>query len=421
MRVTSIRIVRGALACVVFSIAMAPSPDFRVSLSVSPFTESVLAAGTSYTDGTVTATTTEELQRLFVRHGANEVYARVGTRQTYRGGAGDHSMNRALDRARLAAALHLPLNPELGLFAVYGDIRCQPQPDFSDYPAIRLPAFWASLTLDQMLAALRDYGAAAARQIVGTGAQVRIWDLGNEIEFGVAGVSVRPMRDGCDASGGAATEYHAPDLIDRAIGTMSFETLAQMRESQRIAWLEAHVWPHEAKMLAAVASGIRSVDAQARFSTHVSGIASTQPALAVAFFKAMKFGGFSADECGASYYPTASSAPRDRLAAFKEMAEAVHRELGCPLFVAEFGYPAATMSGVFSWNAAVDGYPLTPDGQARFVRDLVAWGARNGVLSGIRPWAPDLVLPGWGPMSLFERRGRVVTARPVLDAFTPKP
>jgi hypothetical protein len=68
----------------------------------------------------------------------------------------------------------------------------------------------------------------------------------------------------------------------------------------------------------------------------------------------------------------------------------------------------------------VPGYPLTPDGQARFVRDLVAWGTHDGVLSGIRPWAPDLALPGWAPMALFIRRESVATARPALDAFTPR-
>ena len=91
-----------------------------------------------------------------------------------------------------------------------------------------------------------------------------------------------------------------------------------------------------------------------------------------------------------------------------------------PVFVAEFGYPAATMRGVFSWNDAAPGYPLTADGQALFVRDLVAWGTREGVLSGIRPWAPDLAMPGWAPMALFSRQGSLVTARPALDAFTPR-
>ena len=393
--------------------------EFRVSLSVSPFTETVLNAGTTFSDGTTTAKTVEDVQRLFVRHGANEVYARIATTQRYRTGSGDHSMDRGLERAKLAASLGLPFNPELGLFNIYGDIRCQPPPDFTDYPAIKLPGVWTSLTLDQMTAALRAYGSAAARQILATGARVRIWDLGNEVELGVAGVAVQPAPGSCDDTAGGPGWYRAPDKVDPAIGQMTFQNVMQMPERERIAWLVAHVWPHEAKLLAAVAGGIRSVDPNARFSTHLSGIAATQPAVTIAFFKAMAAGGFAADELGLSYYPTSSQFPRDRLQAFKDTAVSMQRGLGRRVFIAELGYPAATMTGVFNWNAAVAGYSQTPEGQAQFLRDLVAWGAREKVLSGVRPWAPDLAMPGWAPMALFQRDGRIATARPALDALRP--
>src|SRR5262249_2269904 len=57
--------------------------DFRVSLSVSPFVEMAFSNGVEFTDGKLTAKTTEELQRLFMAHGANEVYARIGTNRKY--------------------------------------------------------------------------------------------------------------------------------------------------------------------------------------------------------------------------------------------------------------------------------------------------------------------------------------------------
>jgi arabinogalactan endo-1,4-beta-galactosidase len=398
---------------------MASAQEFRDSLSVSPFTELVLGGGTSFTDGKITATTLDGVQRLLMSHGANEVYARIATTQKYRTGFGDHSMDAGLKRARMAKELGLPFNPELGLFNIYGDIRCQPSPDFSDYPTIKLPGSWTSLTLEQMTVLLGFYGATAARQILDTGVRVRIWDIGNEVEFGVAGVAVRPMPGSCDDTAGGRYWYRAPDAVDPAIGKMSFEVLVGMPEDKRIAWLSQHVWPHEARILAAVAAGVRSVDPRARFSTHVSGVSATQPKLATAFFKAMREGGYSPDELGVSYYPTSSSNPKDRMQAFKDMATQVRRELGKPVFIAEFGYPAGTMSGMFSWNDAVAGYPQTPEGQANFVRDLVAWGTSEKVLSGIRPWAPDLAAPGWAPMSLFEREGKVVKPRPALDAFSP--
>jgi arabinogalactan endo-1,4-beta-galactosidase len=395
---------------------MCLAQDFRISLSVSPFTELILQSGTTFSDGKITAATTADLQRLLMSHGANEVYARIATTQKYRTGFGDHSMDRGLERARMAAALGLPFNPELGLFNIYGDIRCQPAPDFSDYPEIQLAGPWTSLTLDQMVVALRAYGAAAARQIRATGVHVRIWDLGNEIEFGVAGVAVRPMPGNCDDTAGK-NWYRPPDAVDPAIGQMTFQALMQMPEGKRAAWLAEHVWPHEAKMLAAVAAGIRSVDPPARFSTHVSGIASTQPAVSVGFFQAMIQGGFAVDELGVSYYPTSSPYPKDRLQAFKDMAKAAHNKLGRPIFIAEFGYPAAHMQGTFPWNDVVTGYPATAAGQAGFLRDLASWGRHEKILSGIRPWAPDLALSEWAPMSLFEKSGEVARPRPALDAL----
>jgi len=391
--------------------------DFRLSVSVSPFTELAFRYGVTFTDGKLTAKNVEELQRMFAGYGGNEVYARIATTQKYRTGFGDHSMERALERAGLAKKLGLPLNPELGLFNVYGDIRCQPAPDFSDYPEIKLPGAWTSLKLEQMLPILRQYGAAAARQILSTGAKVRIWDLGNEVEFGVAGVAVQPMPGSCDDTAGGPGWYKAPDAVDSAIGKMSMGKLMWMTEAARIEWLQAHMWPHEARMLAAVAEGVRSVDPQARFSTHISGVSSVMPTQAVAFYKAMKAGGFSPEELGMSYYPTSSAQPPDRLRAFKETATALRRELNRPVFVTEFGYPAAKMEKGFIWNDPVQGYPQTPEGQATFIRDLVAWGRETGVLSGIRPWAPDLPAPGWGPMSFFELDGKTAVARPALSVF----
>jgi arabinogalactan endo-1,4-beta-galactosidase len=357
------------------------------------------------------------VQRLFASHGANEVYARIATTQRYRTGFGDHSMDRGLERARMAKALSLPLNPELGLFNIYGDVGCQPAPDFGDYPEIKLSGPWTSLTLEQMLPALRSYGAAAARQILSTGAKVRIWDVGNEVEFGTAGVAVQPMPGRCDDTAGGHGWYKAPDKVDPAIGQTSVLELMKLPETQRIAWLQTHLWPYEAKILAAVADGIRSVDPRARFSTHVSGITAVLPHQAVAFFKAMRDGGFLADELGVSYYPTSSTNPSDRLQAFKDMATSVHRELGRPVFIAEIGYPAEKMTQLFIWNDAIHSYPLSPEGQAGFLHDLAAWGAASGTLSGVRPWGPDIATPGWGPMSFFQLEGKTATARPVLDAI----
>ena len=407
-----------AISCSGFSQTAGSPAEFRTSLSISPFTELVFRDGITYADENSTARDPRQLQQMFVRHGANEVYARIATTHKYRKGFGDHSMDRGLDRARIAGTLGVPFNPELGLFNIYGDIRCQPPPDFSDYPQIKAPADWTALTLDQMLPVLRSYGAIAAREILDTGVKVRIWDLGNEIEFGTAGVAIQPIPGGCDDTAGGRGWYKPPNAVDPAIGKMSATQLMKMPERERIDWLKAHLWPYEAKLLAAVAAGIRSVDTGARFSTHVSGLSAVLPTFATAFYQAMRDAGFVVDELGFSYYPTSSARPADRLKAFKDTATAAYQALGKPVFIAEFGYPAARMERGFIWNDAVPGYALTDEGQAAFIRDLASWGRRSGVLSGIRPWAPDLAMAGWVPMSFFAIEGKTAKGRPALDAIS---
>ncbi|WP_106400503.1 glycosyl hydrolase 53 family protein [Actinocorallia populi] len=384
---------------------------FRSALSVSPFTELVLGS-VALTDGTRTARTVEQVQRLFKAHGATEVYARIATLRDAPSGEAQHGLVRGLQRARLARSLGQPFNPEIGLFAVYGDISYQPEPDFSDYPGINPPGPWTSLTVDQMTPILYRYGAAVARQILATGVRVGVWNLGNEIELGLAGVAIRGLVTQTDR-----WSYSPPDAIDPAIGQMDFTTLIMMPEPDRIAWLEAHLWPHMGRMLAATAAGIRSVSPTARFSSHTSTIGAASTALPVAFWAAMKKAGYHVSELGTSFYPT-SNDYGDRLATFKDAANALYSTFGKRVFVAELGYPSATMPPPYAWNSPLPGYPISPEGEHALVRDLVAWGAGRGPLSGVRPWAPDFCVSGWQPMSHFTVSGSTAAAEPVLDAIS---
>jgi hypothetical protein len=380
---------------------------FRVSLSVSPVTESVLKS-VSLSDGKFAARTVRGVAALFRRYGANEVFVRVATLRNARLGDQEHGFARAIDRARLARDQQMPLNPELGLWAVYGDIRDQPAPDFTDYPSIRLPGPWSSLTLAQMEAALRQYGELVARQILSTGVRINYWDLGNEVEYGFPGVTIRSF--GTDPA-----TYNPPDAVDPAIGRMTLPQLLAMTEPGRIGWLTQHLWPSVGRLLAAVAHGVRSVDRSARFSTHISGLGVDGPALPIAFWEAMHLAGYHPAQFGTSFYPTTGAAG-DRRAVLLDVAEALHLRFGKRLFLAEFSYPSGLMGVPFAWNTAQAGYPLTPDGQSRYLRDLVAHAIQAGTISGIRPWGPDYCLAskGWEPMSLFNPDG---SAKPALTAI----
>ena len=94
-----------------------------------------------------------------------------------------------------------------------------------------------------MLPILRSYGALVAREILNTGVKVRIWDLGNEVEYGFAGVAIQPASPQACASTEGAGWYKAPDAIDPSIGKMNFLQLSRMPEAERIviAYVKAYV------------------------------------------------------------------------------------------------------------------------------------------------------------------------------------
>jgi hypothetical protein len=385
---------------------------FRLSLSVHG-SDNVFREGYVFTDGETRARSIEELQRLFVKYGSTETFTRLNT--------GRAALENALERARLARRLNLAFSPQLGLWGTSGSRDCQPPPDFSDYPQARFTGEWTALKLEAMLPELRAYGATVARAFVGVGAPIPMYELGSETEYGLAGVAPSPPSGGCYSD----DHYRAPDAVDQQIGKKPLTELLKMDEPERIAFLEAHLWPYEARMLSAVAAGIRSVDPHAKVSTTVSGSTSLQPKLAVAFFSTLRANGFAMDEAGFSYNPTSITlgASIDRVKAFRQTAMAVRDTLRKPIFIAEFAFPAAPLAADHLWRNPVPGYPMTPDGQARFLYDLVKWGVDSRVLSGLRPWAPDGITTGqdlgkpWGPMALFEIEGKTAVTRPALKAM----
>ncbi|MEU2121652.1 glycosyl hydrolase 53 family protein [Nocardia niwae] len=385
--------------------------EFRNALSVSPFTEQVLSQ-TTLTDGTVSARNPLELQRLFNRHGANEVYARIATRRIVSDGDGASGFELGIQRAALAAELGMAFNPELMLSGIYGDtFTYQVPPDFTDYPDIarQQPGPWTSLTLDQMIPLIREYAAAIARQIARTGAQVNYWDLGNEVDHGIAGVTPQPIT-----SSGGAPPYSPPDAVDPEIGKMSTLQLSTMSEADQIEWCRNHLWPYTARLLAAAQDGIRSVVPTARFSTHTALPPSAD--FAVAYWACMRDNGYLPDVIGTSYYPNIFfSAPMDMStfqAAFAEVSKTFDRKI----FIAEF---AVAYAPTVTFPTPSLSYLETEADQNRFTSDLVRWGVETDVLQGIRWWAPDYVTnPQWAPASLFRAaQNGVSIATPAIDAI----
>lgn len=121
------------------------------------------------------------------------------------------------------------------------------------------------------------------------------------------------------------------------------------------------------------------------------------------FFSEMERHGIDYDIIGASYYPCWHGTPEELFANL-----AACRSFGKELMVMELGYGFTTEGyrlGDGTCRLVIDAerayvpgfterYPVTPEGQAAFVRDILAQARENGI-SGVFYWEP-LWLPGEG-------------------------
>jgi len=392
----------------------ASSEDFRVALSLSPFSLNQFQAGYKFNVNGKTASTPEELQSIYRELGSTEMYVRVATKRhvtaenTTDGepdeNANVHTFDQAVRLCRIAKALDIPINPEIMCAYTYMDMDKQQAPRFDEYPEFNYlmnGKKWEELSLDEICVVLEAYGEFVAEAILGTGCTVNNWNLGNEANFGFSGISMglKTAVDPKLEKAGTLKKYTAP-VFARG-------------------WLKKHVWKHDAKAYAAVKKGILNayaklgIDASnVKFSTHVATV--VFPAGCTAkFFNFMKENGYEMETAGISYYPSAPSMSLNKKALLKNTVKKINKKCGLEVFIGEFSYPSGKMDGPFAgWNKKVKGYKHDQQGQANIYADVVKWGKANG-MAGIRYWAPDY--EGWYSMSMFEFTNKVGTAKNILQ------
>ena len=387
--------------------------EFRYALSLSPFSLPQFARGYTFKVGNKTASTPEELQSIYRELGSTEMYARIATKRhvtsedTTDGvpdsNANVHTFDQGIALCRIAAKLEIPINPEIMCAYTYMDMETQQAPRFEEYPeiyALQHGKDWSELTLDEICTVLESYGAFVGEAILSTGCTVKNWNLGNEANFGFAGISL-----GLKTAVNPKLEK-MPSFMRYLLPTFG------------VKWLEKNLWQYDAKAYAAVRSGILSayeklgLDAtDVKFSTHIATVVAT-PGGCAAFFNYMKRYGYEMDVAGISYYPSAPSLYLNKKVLFKKTVTAINKKCGLPVFVGEFSYPSGEMEGPFSgWNKKLAGYKKDQQGQAELYADVIAWGKTHG-LAGIRYWAPDF--EGWYSMSMFEFDHQVGTAKEIL-------
>ena len=387
--------------------------DFRVALSLSPFSLNQFQKGYSFVVGDKTASTPEELQSIYRELGSTEMYVRVATKRHVTAeditdgepdeNANVHTFDQAIRLCQIAAALDIPINPEIMCAYTYMDMDKQQAPRFDEYPEFNYlmnGKAWEELTLDEICAVLEAYGEFVAEAILNTGCTVENWNLGNEANFGFAGISMglKTAVDPKLEKAGTLKKYTAP-VFARG-------------------WLKKHVWKHDAKAYAAVKQGILNAYAKlgkdasnVKFSTHIATVV-FPASCSVAFFKYMKQNGYEMETAGISYYPSAPSMSLNKKGLLKKTVKKINKKCGLNVFIGEFSYPSGKMDGPFAgWNKKVKGYKHDQQGQANIYADVVKWGKANG-MAGIRYWAPDY--EGWYTMSMFEFSNQKGTAKTIL-------
>ena len=410
--------------------ALAAEP-FRVALSLSPFTLNQFEAGYTFNVGSETATTPEELQQIYVDRGATEMYVRLATKRhkTYKAdgtldnttdgkqdeNANVHTFDQVMQTCKIAASLNIPINPEVMCAYIYMDMDGTQAPRFypSDYPELYAnptfakimkdgdPKIWETLSLEDICTVLEIYGEFVGDSILATGATVNYWNLGNEANFGFAGIGIG-----------------MPNAFDQKLANAGVMK-RYMSSLFGLAWLKNHVWKYEAQTLAAVQRGIRKAYAKAgldatnvKFSTHIATVVAT-PRACASFFNYMTSHGYDMQTAGISYYPSAPAMSFNKWKLYTKTVTRINKRCNLPVFIGEFSYPSQDMVGPFAgWNSQLGTYEKTQKGQEDIYRDVIAWGKDHGLI-GIRYWAPDYE-GEWYPMSMFEFENKVGTAKSVL-------
>jgi len=386
-----------------------------VALSLSPFSLNQFDDGYTFVIGDSIATTPEQLQSIYRSLGSTEMYVRIATKRhktaenTTDGepdeNANVHTFDQGMRLCRIAASLNIPINPEIMCAYTYMDMdRVQP-PRFEEYPeiyALQNGKEWSELSLDEVCAVLEAYGEFVADSILATGCTVNNWNLGNEANFGFAGIGMG-VETAIDAKLGKAS------AMKRYMASM-FSTW----------WLKKHVWNYNVKEFAAVKAGILKAYAKAgidaskvKFSTHIATVVFT-PRTSASYFRYMKKHGYAMETAGISYYPSAPAMAFNKKKLLTKTITKINKKCGTPVFIGEFSYPSGKMEGPFAgWNKKLKGYEKDQQGQANIYRDVMNWGKTHG-MAGIRYWAPDY--EGWYSMSMFEFSNKKGTAKTILKS-----
>ena len=223
----------------------------------------------------------------------------------------------------------------------------------------KAPAQWKDYSLEETAAALKNYTYETTKYYKDNGVKIELYEIGNEIEFGVCGYS----ND---------TKLALP-------GVNYLTDIPAVRKG---------IWEKEAVLLKAAIEGVKQADPEAKTVLHIS--TAQWPDLVGGFFKAMNDFGVKYDYGGLSYYewfnphPTIPS-PENF---FDLSVEAIAKQ-GKKVIISEYSYPSAENPVSGFLVKEIPGYPFTPEGQAKWLRDFLLKAENNPNIESVFYFFPD--------------------------------
>jgi arabinogalactan endo-1,4-beta-galactosidase len=322
----------------------------------------------------------ENVYSFFNQKGVNAFRLRVFATEE-----GPYSFPYALQTAQYAEQSGLACAITYFLSSQWTDIGKQTAPAswYTDFD-------WANLTLDDKSAIITNYTRTTTSHFIQEGIDADIYEIGNEIDYGI-----------CDL----------------------FETNETLREN--ISWMQTTLWPQMSRYINAAINGIRAADPTSLFVLHIAHWWNYN--FSHGFFSTMVQNNVPLGYLGLSFYPSSgiydiTETMKGHVNAtlsqqlFFTNTERLSTILHRPIIVSEYAYPSSPLIiGMFSFfNQAVDGYPLTFQGQKEWLHDFLLWCHEQPFIAGTYYFSPEFYLYLWAPLALFTFWGR---AKPAVDSF----
>lgn len=252
--------------------------------------------------------------------------------------------------------------------------------DWADMTKQPVPKIWSNLSLDQRAEAVRKYAYEVVTHFRQHSLTSHLYEIGNEIDYGICGVF---------------PEKHA---------------------ERKPKDLSSAIWPDAVRLILACERGVREADPDAKFMLHIAHWWDAD--FGIAFFQFMLARDVQIDYAGLSYFPSSNIGGSLTFAQLSDVLGRVATAIDRPIVIPETGYPSTTdFDGQFEhWRKEVPGYPLTPEGQQRWLADFLRFCLENQKIAGAFYWSPEWYGEGmWKAFALFEVDGN---ARPAWQAFS---